>query len=124
MLKRAGFLGVGLAVWGATTFAGGERPGSTPAVAAMPPIMASAPEPAAAPVVEAPRVIEWSQEAPLPQERPQEAPAVTRASAPAPAPATERRGRRSRRNVWVGPIPGPGDWAAPEGPVRIALQAG
>jgi N-acetylmuramoyl-L-alanine amidase len=35
-----------------------------------------------------------------------------------------RGGRRSRRNVWVGPIPEPVDWAPPEGRVRIALQAG
>jgi len=33
-------------------------------------------------------------------------------------------GRRARRNVWVGPVPTPADWVAPEGPVRIALQAG
>jgi N-acetylmuramoyl-L-alanine amidase len=111
-------------MWGVTTFAGDERPGSTPAVAAMPPIMATAPEPAAYPA-DAPRVLDFSQEAPLPQERPQEAPVVTRSSPPAPAAASnERRGRRSRRNVWVGPIPGPADWAAPEGPIRIALQAG
>jgi N-acetylmuramoyl-L-alanine amidase len=129
MLKRAGLLGAGLMVWGVTTFAGDERPGSTPAIAAMPPIFVSAPEPSTDPVAAAPRVVEWSQEAPLPQEarpqeRPQEAPAVARQSAPTPAAAPERRGRRQRRNVWVGPIPGPNDWAAPEGPIRIALQAG
>jgi N-acetylmuramoyl-L-alanine amidase len=124
MLKRAGLLGAGLAVWGMTTIAGDERPGSTPAVAAMPPIIAAAPEPAPI-AVDAPRVLDFSQEAPLPQERPQATPVVTRPSAPAPsAPTTERRGRRSRRNVWVGPIPTPEEWAAPEGPIRIALQAG
>ena len=127
MLKRAATLGAGLMALGVTTFAGGERPGGTPAVAAMAPIFATAREPA--PVADAPRVIEWSQEAPLPQEarpqeRPQQAPAVTRQSAPSSRPASERRGRRQRRNVWVGPIPGPDDWAAPEGPIRIALQAG
>ncbi|MGE0157937.1 MAG: N-acetylmuramoyl-L-alanine amidase [Gemmatimonadales bacterium] len=62
----------------------------------------------------------FSQEASLPGELP----GVARASAPSAPPVAERRGRRSRRNVWVGPIPTPDDWAAPEGPVRIALQAG
>lgn len=36
----------------------------------------------------------------------------------------ERRWRRSYRNRWPGPIPTPADWQPPEGPVRIALQAG
>jgi N-acetylmuramoyl-L-alanine amidase len=36
-----------------------------------------------------------------------------------------RRDRRwSRRNRYPGPIPTPADWVPPEGPVRIALQAG
>jgi N-acetylmuramoyl-L-alanine amidase len=125
MVKRAGLVCAGFALWGITTFAAGERPGSTPAVAAMPPIVAAPPRPAPTPAADAARVLELSQEAPLPQEtRPQEAPAVSRATAPAPAQVTERRSRRSRRNIWVGPIPTPEEWAAPEGPVRIALQAG
>jgi N-acetylmuramoyl-L-alanine amidase len=48
-----------------------------------------------------------------------EAPAVL--SAP---PARERRNRRRRPNRYPGPIPTPADWTPPEGPVRIALQAG
>jgi len=37
----------------------------------------------------------------------------------------ERPDRRSRRrNRYPGPIPTPADWAPPEGPVKIALQAG
>lgn len=120
MVKRAGFVCAGLAMWGVTTFSADERSGSTPAVAAMPPVFASAPPAAPIPEIDVPRVLEFSQEAPLPQE----APVVTRASVPVPAPVTERRGRRSRRNVWVGPIPGPTDWAVPDGPVRVALQAG
>jgi N-acetylmuramoyl-L-alanine amidase len=32
--------------------------------------------------------------------------------------------RRRRRNRYPGPIPTPEDWAPPEGPVKIALQAG
>lgn len=36
----------------------------------------------------------------------------------------ERRYRRRYRNIYPGPIPTPADWEPPEGPVRIALQAG
>lgn len=32
--------------------------------------------------------------------------------------------RRGRRNRYPGPIPTPADWTPPEGPVKIALQAG
>ncbi len=129
MLKQAAHLCVGLVVWGVMTFAIPERPGSTPALAAMP-LFVPPPVPVASPIEAPPFVQEWSQEAPSPQEartqeRPQQAPAATRESASSPAPAQqERRGRRQRRNVWVGPVPGPDDWAAPEGPIRIALQAG
>ena len=35
-----------------------------------------------------------------------------------------RRFRRRSRNRYPGPIPTPADWRPPEGPVRIALQAG
>ena len=35
-----------------------------------------------------------------------------------------RRFRRRSRNRYPGPIPTPADWRAPDGPVRIALQAG
>ena len=42
-----------------------------------------------------------------------------------PAPTTrDPRRRRRRRNRYPGPIPTPADWKPPEGPVRIALQAG
>ncbi len=42
------------------------------------------------------------------------------------APPTPRRRnfRRRSRNRYPGPIPTPADWAPPEGPVRIGLQAG
>lgn len=40
----------------------------------------------------------------------------------------DRRSRRGRswrsRNIYPGPIPTPEEWQPPEGPVRIALQAG
>lgn len=54
------------------------------------------------------------------QEAVQEAPQEVRQEAP-----QERRRRRwRRRNIYPGPIPTPAEWKAPEGPVRIALQAG
>jgi N-acetylmuramoyl-L-alanine amidase len=40
---------------------------------------------------------------------------------------SSRRGNRGRwrnRNIYPGPIPTPAEWQPPEGPVRIALQAG
>ena len=42
----------------------------------------------------------------------------------APPAPRRRNSRRWRRNRYPGPIPTPADWAPPEGPVRIALQAG
>lgn len=45
----------------------------------------------------------------------------------AAVPEPEPEGRRSRRrwrNRYPGPIPTPADWRPPEGPVKIALQAG
>jgi len=55
-----------------------------------------------------------------------EAPApivVERAQQEAP-PVPQVRSRRRSRNRYPGPIPTPADWQPPEGPVRIALQAG
>lgn len=51
------------------------------------------------------------------------APETTIGDSPTEAPR-ERRYRRRSRNIYPGPIPTPADWQAPEGPVRIALQAG
>ena len=42
----------------------------------------------------------------------------------APPSPRRRSFRRRRRNRYPGPIPTPADWAPPEGPVRIGLQAG
>ncbi|MDH3423764.1 MAG: N-acetylmuramoyl-L-alanine amidase [Gemmatimonadota bacterium] len=39
-------------------------------------------------------------------------------------PAPRRRSRRRFVNRYPGPIPTPAEWVPPEGPVRIALQAG
>ena len=47
----------------------------------------------------------------------------TRETVAPPAP-TRRYYRRRSYNRYPGPIPTPADWAPPEGPVRIALQAG
>jgi N-acetylmuramoyl-L-alanine amidase len=45
-------------------------------------------------------------------------------SVEAPVPDGSPSSRRRFRNVYPGPIPTPADWQPPEGPVRIALQAG
>ncbi len=42
----------------------------------------------------------------------------------APPIPRRRNFRRRSRNRYPGPIPTPADWAPPEGPVRIGLQAG
>ena len=42
----------------------------------------------------------------------------------APQVPRRRNSRRRRRNRYPGPIPTPADWAPPDGPVRIGLQAG
>jgi N-acetylmuramoyl-L-alanine amidase len=47
----------------------------------------------------------------------------TRQTVSPPVPS-RRNYRRRSRNRYPGPIPTPADWAPPEGPVRIALQAG
>ena len=61
-------------------------------------------------------------------DRPQEAHApvtAERAQREAPSPVPDRmRFRRRSRNRYPGPIPTPAEWEPPEGPVRIALQAG
>jgi N-acetylmuramoyl-L-alanine amidase len=57
-------------------------------------------------------------------------PVVAARPAPARAPVRSGRNRSGRRggfrdiNRYPGPIPTPDDWKPPEGPVRIALQAG
>ncbi|MDX1393025.1 MAG: N-acetylmuramoyl-L-alanine amidase [Gemmatimonadota bacterium] len=38
--------------------------------------------------------------------------------------SSDRRRRWRSRNIYPGPIPTPADWVAPEGPIRIGLQAG
>lgn len=120
-MKRAGLLGVGVLAWGVTAL---PWPAPSEAVATFvpaPPPPALAPP---APVLS--EAVSSAQQAPRPVS--QEAPAATRSSQlapPATAPASPRRGSpRSRRNVWTGAIPTPADWAPPQGPVRIALQAG
>ena len=55
-------------------------------------------------------------EAVEPQER-------TRETVAPPVPR-RRNFRRRSRNRYPGPIPTPADWKPPDGPVRIALQAG
>ena len=97
--------------------AGAEAPASVAVVQAPPPapvpaeptLPPSAPAPPTAPRAAVPA-------APAPREPPVQVP-------PAPAPETRRYRRRSR-NRYPGPIPTPDEWEPPDGPVRIALQAG
>jgi N-acetylmuramoyl-L-alanine amidase len=84
-----------------------------------------APPPVApAPKVEA-RMVE-----PVPSPTPEAPPAATRSVEIARyegqrTALDERQPRRRRRpDVWTGPIPTPSDWRRPDGPIRIALQAG
>ena len=50
---------------------------------------------------------------------------LTQEAVPPPAPTRrDFRRRRRSRNRYTGTIPTPADWKPPEGPVRIALQAG
>ena len=67
-----------------------------------------------------------SPSAPLLETLPPEAFVAEGPPAPAEVAVTDgsRRYRRRFRNVYPGPIPTPADWRPPEGPVRIALQAG
>lgn len=51
-------------------------------------------------------------------------PQVRPSETAAPTAPTRRTFRRRSRNRYPGPIPTPADWKPPEGPVRIALQAG
>lgn len=86
----------------------GTTLGATPDAGAAPPMAEVAPTPV--PVTEA-------------LDTPQVAPDVA-AEATVAAPEPERRSRRRWRNRYPGPIPTPADWQPPEGPVKIALQAG
>ncbi len=105
MVKRAGLIGVGALACGLVFFGAEEPVAGIPATST--PV--AAPPPAAD--VVAPQVMESAREAVPPASMP----TLTRPGQPAPAGQPERRGnRRPRRNVWVGPIPTPADWAAPE----------
>lgn len=91
-----------------------------PTAAPLPSLAAPAPEPPAevAPTptsADQPGAAERAQAA-TPREQPRRA----------VRPPDPDRGRyqRWRRNRYPGPIPTPADWRPPEGPVRIALQAG
>ena len=115
-MRRVGLLGAVMLAWGLVGVAAVDRGSEVAADTAAPTSSAPSPEPAVSDVVVS------AQEATPP---PTPAGALTPPTRPAPPPASPRPNtRRSRRNVWVGPIPTPADWAPPEGPVRIALQAG
>jgi len=54
----------------------------------------------------------------------QETRSVDRSVASTGASDGQRRSRWRTRNVYPGPIPTPADWVAPDGPIRIGIQAG
>jgi len=141
MFRKAGFYAAGGLVWALAGMALQDRPAASviqiprmpPPIPVAPPAVPTAavesareavpPSPEPAPVgsrpLHEPATVGSRPTLPAP------APAVSRPNQPAPAAAAPRRGNASsRRNVWVGPIPTAADWAPPEGPVRIALQAG
>jgi N-acetylmuramoyl-L-alanine amidase len=59
-----------------------------------------------------------------PSEAPQSLERSSERATVAPQVPPRRPRRRRSRNRYPGPIPTPDEWVAPEGPVRIALQAG
>jgi N-acetylmuramoyl-L-alanine amidase len=60
------------------------------------------------------------------EDAPEDVPQVqaARTQEASPEPPSRRRYRRRNYNRYPGPIPTPEEWVPPEGPVRIALQAG
>jgi N-acetylmuramoyl-L-alanine amidase len=92
-----------------------EAPAASPPLAVMPVLGAVAeprPDPTPAPAPEIPAT---------PEARSSEPP---RTAVAPPASGSGQRRRLRRPDVWTAPIPTPADWRPPEGPVRIALQAG
>jgi N-acetylmuramoyl-L-alanine amidase len=100
-----------------------EAAASTPAEperVSMPRVVTSAPQPEPTPPAE-PVAVEPAPEVPAsPAAR-----SAASARTPVARPSTTGARRRSRGpDRWTGPIPTPVDWRPPDGPVRIALQAG
>ena len=83
----------------------------------------TAPDPARLlrPALRVPRPVVVAPPAPVVPERSLEQPRTVRAD---DDDDERRRYRRRRPSRWPGPVPTPADWQPPEGPVRIALQAG
>ena len=114
MVRRAGLIGVGALSCALVLFGADSPVAGTPSASGV-----AAPAPAGEPGT-LPVTVSALEATP-----PTSAPAATRPSSPPPStPPARSSNRRSRRNVWVGPVPTPADWAPPEGPTLIALQAG
>ncbi len=118
MVRRAGYFAAAGLAWAVVGMALDDRPERAgiqiPVVPPPVPVAAQVPPP----------VVPSAQEA-APPAAPQGVPTLSRPTPAVTTPAPSRGGsRRPRRNIWVGPIPTPADWAPPDGPVRIALQAG
>ncbi len=78
-------------------------------------------EPAGTELVESTQSLEETRQSQEGARQPQES---TRETVAPPPPDRRRRSRWRSYNRYPGPIPTPADWKPPEGPVRIALQAG
>ena len=120
-MRLAGLAPMGVLVVALAAFrlhVGTEAPpaGALPERSAAAPVVELLPAPATGPIRAAEPGGTRSADATQLQERTQEtvAPPVPR----------RRNFRRRSRNRYPGPIPTPADWAPPEGPVRIGLQAG
>ena len=116
---RLAYLGTFVAMLAAIGMKGSSGPATTPSIPG--PTADSALEAgSAAPSVDASLTATPSAEA---IDTPQVAADVA-AEAAVAEPERDRRSRRRWRNRYPGPIPTPADWQPPEGPVKIALQAG
>lgn len=127
-MRATGLVGLAVFVTGVTGLADRARSQVEPSEAAEMEMLSRVPS-----VAESPSADEAPVSA-VPSSLTEVAAATTRVPATAPtapvvqsqeAPSRTRRTRRSRRrNRYPGPIPTPDQWQAPEGPIRIALQAG
>ncbi len=111
-MRQAGIACIGVILVGLAAFRLSVQPEAVPFVTEIPVVVAGAtsvapPEPALGPVP--------------PEDR--EVPEVSAVERPEEG-SQPRRFRRRSRNIYPGPIPTPENWEPPEGPVRVALQAG
>lgn len=124
-MRYTGFAGVGAIAFGLALF-GVQKPIETSVAGTEPSVVVAEPvEPALTSSVPSADPVEEASASPFPAAEPVDEPEARLSSPPVEREEPrERRYRRRYRNVYPGPIPTPADWEPPEGPVRIALQAG